>query len=264
MDIILVPSVLNLTSQLVSLTGTGSFAEREVLQSDVLWEYSIPPLNQDEFYYAGSLSDETPPVFTPLAYGLDQSNCFVRQLPGRRYSNPAFELEFKVSDPQSDVTLSAHIGSYENGDDIISQIELGGNRIIVPSLLPTTEEIFFTVSAINSNGLQTLASCQLLDSLYYDISPPLARINPIRPVSSHPSKMAALLVVFDELPLVRVEVAVGSVPGEGGEGGEDVMGWREVSVTEFVTPPTSGSVEDAYSFGRVRACVHMHVHVIHM
>ena len=61
MDLALSPTSLSLTVQLAQTTGAGEFATEEILQTDALWHYTILSFNQDEFYYRGSLTDETRP-----------------------------------------------------------------------------------------------------------------------------------------------------------------------------------------------------------
>ena len=246
MDVVLAPTTLNLTTQLIQLTGVGEFASQEVLESQTLWEYYIPPLNRDEFYYEGSLSDNSAPVFTPLPYATDQSDCFVKQLPWRQYNNPAFELEFDVYDEQSLLNVVYKVGSFEGGDDIIPDMKLGGKRVVVPHEL-LSQEIFVTVSATNLNGLHSFASC-LLPA--YDRSPPMARINPIRYLSSHPSQIEVLIALFDEIGLEDIqEIAIGSVPGENGN---DVLPWMQFDTMRIYTPPPmAGNVLNLFSFSRV-------------
>ena len=248
MDIVLAPSTLNLTTQLIQLTGAGEFADQEVLETQTLWEYSIPPLNRDEFYYEGRLADVTAPLFVPLSYAsADQSDCFVRQLPGRPYGNPAFELEFDLSEPESVLNITYRAGNLINGGNVISETELGGSRVVVPHNLLPAQEVFFTVSATNLNNLQMLASCSLH---VYDRSPPMARINPVRAVSSHPAKIRALVVLFDEFRLDTLhEIAIGTVPGGSGD---DVLPWQPFNVTQIYMPPDmAGDVLNLFSFSRV-------------
>lgn len=249
MDIVLVPSEFNLTTQLVQRTGAGQFAEQEVLQSNTVWQYSIPPLNSDEFYYKGTLSDATPPLYTPLAYPF-AADCFVRQLPNRDYNNPAFEIEFEVIDPQSVLNISYYIGTFLNGEDVLARTELGGKRIIVPHYLLPERELYFTISSRNLENVESFASCTLSGGVYYDRSPPLARINPIREVTSHPSQIAALVVLFDEYGFdAPQEIAIGLVPGESGA---DIMPWTQFDASAINTPPSIvNDVMDRFSFGRV-------------
>ena len=232
----------------MQLTGAGEFADQEILETETLWRYSIPPLNRDEFYYDGILSDVSPPQFIPLPYAeSNQSNCFVRQLPGRQYGNPAFELEYGIAERESVVNVTYRVGDLLSGENVVSETELGGNRIVVPADLLSTTELFFTVSATNRNGLRTLASCLLP---VYDHSPPTARITPIRPISSHPSMIKALVSLFDEFGFDdSLEIAIGTVPGEYGD---DVLPWQPFDVAQINVPPAEdGDVSNLFSFPRV-------------
>ena len=250
MDVILVPSTVTLASQLVQLTGAGEFADQEIRETNTLWEYSIPPFNRNEFYYRGLLTDQTPPLFTPLEYTVDQSECFVRQLPGRFFNNPAFEIEFNVTDPESLLNVSYRVGTFVNGNDILEKTELASNRIVVPDELISGEDIFFTISAENLNGDESFATCKLPGDTYYDRSPPQARIVPIRQVSSHPSMIQALVVLFDEVGFDdSQEIAIGSVPGVDGD---DVLGWRVLNASlTMIRPNENGDILNLFSFGRV-------------
>lgn len=248
MDIVLAPSSLTLTSQLFQRT-TGGLEEPELLQTNVEWEYSIPPLHRDEFYFQGTLQDLTPPVFTPLG---GQEPCFVRQLPGRPYSNPAFEVLYDVSDEQSMLSVMLGVGTYEHTYDILPSTELGGNNgLTVYDSLQPAEHLFFTVSATNQNGLSSLATCFLPGGHFYDRSPPLGRINPIGAVSSHPDTIQALVALFDEFGLTDVqEIAIGRLRGPSGT---EILPWTPFNASLISTrPPTSdGNVMELYSFGRV-------------
>ena len=85
----------------------------------------------------------------------------------------------------------------------------------------------------------------------YDRSPPLARINPIRPVSSHSHKISALFSLFDESGIdTPLHVAIGTVPGEFGN---DVMDWTTFDLSGITTPPPdNGDSLNLFSFRRVR------------
>ena len=225
-------------------------SNQEVLQNHTLWTYTIPPLSRDEFYYQGLLTDDTHPVYEPLPFATDQSGCFVRQLQGRHYSNPAFEVLFDVKDGESALNVTLSVGTYINADNIFPEVEIGGSTLTVyHDLLPATN-LFFTVSATNGNGLQSFANCFLPRGHYYDRSPPLARINPISNVSSHPSKIRALIALFDEFGFDEIqEIAIGRVPGREGS---NELPWMPFNTSLInIQPAGVGDVTELYSFGRV-------------
>lgn len=246
MDLVLSPSSLSLSSQLVQTTGAGEFLSEEILQADTLWYYEIPPLNRDEFYYRGSLIDDSPPEFKVLPYA--DSDCFVRQLPLGDFYSPIFEIEFAVSEPQGLLATSYSVGTASKTDDVIGNSEVKGGRIVVPDQLVGGKPVHVTVTATNRNGYESQATCSMR---LYDRSPALARVTPVRPVSSHPSKIAVLFSLFDEFGLdTPLQVAIGTVPGEYGN---DVMDWTNFDLSSITTPPTeSENVLDLFSFKRVR------------
>lgn len=246
MDLVLSPTSLSLTSQLAQITGAGEFVSEEILQTDTLWYYFIPSLNRDEFYYQGSLVDESPPQFTSFSYS--NSECYVRQLALGDFYNPVFEIEFNVSEPQGLMNVGFQIGSGPKRDDIIEYTNLTGSRIVIPHQLIPASPIHVTVTATNLNGDKSVAVCSMTS---YDRSPPLARISPIRPVSSHPNKISALFSLFDESGVdTAVHVAIGTVPGDFGN---DVMDWMIFDISGITTPPPdNGDYLNLFSFRRVR------------
>ena len=248
MDLVLSPTSLSLTSQLAQTTGAGEFTTEEILQTNTLWYYTIPPLNRDEFYYQGSLVDESPPEFTRLPY-YSNSDCYVRQLATNDFNRHLFEIEFDVSEPQGLSSVSYQIGSFPRGSDIIGDSDITGDRIVIPNQLIPSTPIHVTVTAVNHNGYETLATCTM--SSYYDRSPPLARITPIRSVSSHPNKISALFSLFDEFGLdTPLQVAIGTVPGDYGN---DIMDWINFNLSSITSQPEDNEDPlNLFGFNRVR------------
>ena len=250
MDIVLVPSTVNLTSQLIrrqtSGSGLGAASSDEVLETDIVWTYSIPPLRQDEFYYEGVLRDNTPPVFTPVV----QADCWVRQLPGKDYNNPAFELFVLAGDPEGRPDLKIGVGTSSDADNVMPYQDFRGDMVTLYQPLQAAVELFFTVVATNRDALQSRASCTFPGGHYYDRSPPQARVTPIRTVSSHSSQVQVLISLFDEFGLEEFQqIAVGRVPGGLGA---DVLSWTPFNVSLIQTPPVeTEQVLDQFSFGRV-------------
>ena len=234
MNLKLSPSLLNLTTGLMRQTGAGAFANFEVLDSQILWQYSVPPLQVEEYMYRGLTEDETAPSFTKLSY--DDStlapSCFVRQLPYRLYYQPAFEVEVDLQDCEDNINTTLRVGTHLDGDDVLQLHVFSGQRIIVPHSLGTGKRLFVTVEAVNSMGLQSLARCQLFT---YDTSLPMGRINPRSLISSHPFQLESLIVLFDEYGLKDVyEVAIATSPGDY----SNVMDWQEFKTSLIDTPPS--------------------------
>lgn len=243
MDLSLVPSSLSMSTRLVQQTGVGERqGEEEEVESDTLWRYSIPPVARNEYWYTGSVRDDTAPVFSSLLPNVTDSLCTVRQLPWRHYDNPAFELDFQVCDAESVSNVSLKVTAVESGAVLIQSTPLRGLKFSGPYAFPLGESIRFTLTAANSEGLSSTAFCELP---FYDQSPPLARITPRHLTSSHPSQLEALFSLFGLFELSQVqEVAVGT---RAGPQGHDVMEWKEFSADLLSTPPPGAS----FSFGRV-------------
>ena len=198
MDLILYPTSLNLTTNLIQRVGVGELATERVLETDVPWAYDIPDVHlENEFYYMGTYQDDTPPVFHSLPY-TTESHCNIRQLSDREYTNSAFEIEFDVEEAEGLSDVQLMIGSYENGDDVLSKRMLRGERLVLADSLSLDEHLIATVSATNKNGLQSFTHCVLSD---YDSSPPQARVVPFSDTTSHPSMFQVLLVLFDQYGL---------------------------------------------------------------
>ena len=228
MDLILYQSSLNLTKQLIQRSGVGSEASEEVLESDVAWSYSIPYVNlEDEFHYIGTSKDTTPPVFLTLPYKTDTS-CNIRQLHGREYSNPAFEIEFGLEDSEGLFDIQFMIGTYENGDDVLKSHLLRGNRLVKSHSLSFDENLIATILATNQNGLSSSTKCTLTN---YDSSPPQARVIPFSDTTSHPNQFQVLLVLFDQYGITDdMEIAVGTTSGIEGN---DLLNWTTLQTNRI-------------------------------
>ena len=254
MDLSLVPSSLSMSTRLVQQTGMGERqGEEEEVESDTLWRYSIPPVARNEYWYTGSASDDTAPVFSSPLPNVTDSLCTVRQLPWRHHDNPAFELDFQVCDAESVSNISLEVTAVESGAVLIQSTPLRGLRFNGPYAFPLGESIRFTLTAANSEGLSSTTSCELP---FYDQTPPLARITPRRSTSSHPSQLEALFSLFGLFELSEIqEVAVGT---RAGPQGHDIMEWKEFRADLLSTPPPGAS----FSFGRVgsQLCGHYAQH----
>ena len=233
MNLKLSPSLLNLTTALIRRTGAGAFADLEVLDSQILWQYSVPPIQTEEYMYNGLTEDNTAPNFTKLLYDDSTAtpSCFVRQLPNRLYSQPAFEIEVDLRDCEDYLNTTFRVGTHLDGDDVFQTHVFSSQRIIVPDSLETGRRLFITVETTNSMGLQSRARCQLFT---YDTSPPMARINPRSLFSSHPFQLESLVVLFDEYGLEDTyEISVATSPGDY----SNIMLWQEFNLTLINTPP---------------------------
>ena len=252
MNLKLSPSLLNLTAGLIRQTGAGAFADLQVLDSQILWQYSVPPVQQEEYMYNGVTQDETAPSFTKLSYddGISSPSCYVHQLPNRLYSQPAFEIEVDLEDCEDYLSTTFRVGTHLDGDDVFQMHLFSGQRIVVPNSLETGKRLFVTVEATNSMGLQSIARCQLYT---YDTSPPMARINPRSLFSSHPFQLESLVVLFDEYGLEDTyAISIATSPGDY----SNIMQWQEFSITLINAPPSEpASNLSLFSPPRVSYCL---------
>lgn len=238
---------MNMTTKLARITGTGAFSGEEVLDYQIQWQYSVPYINRSEYEQTGSTSDTTPPLFLSLPHHTT-TNCRVIQLAGRKFNNPAFELEYNIQESESIGYRVYQVGTYESGADVIPVTPLYGDRIVLAHPLVQGQLLYFTVSVMNSNGLTNSTVCQL--PAKYDSSPPLANVIPISTITSHSSQFEVLLTLFDESLLSIIqEISIGTIPGQ-----DDIISWRYFNTSLINTVP-DGSGLDLYSFPRVSICI---------
>ena len=62
---------------------------------------------------------------------VSDAGCHVKQLKGRDYTEPTFNLEFGVGDDCSEVELSYCVGTYIGGCDVVNNEPLGGPSTVV-------------------------------------------------------------------------------------------------------------------------------------
>ena len=236
MNLLINPTTVSLNSKLID--------NGEILDNQRHWSFSIALINQTEFSYEGNYSDPTHPLFNSPSY-YNGGMCYVKQLSGRKYSNPAFELEYSIDETESAIDISYQVGTFEVGSDVIPKTKIKGERIVVPHFLLPAQKLHFTVSATNKNSNTSIGTCALS---VYDRSLPLARITPISTFTSNPNKFIILVSLFDESPLTNVqEIALGSTSGEEGN---DIVDWQVLNTSSINTPPP-GSELGLYAFPRV-------------
>ena len=232
MDLVLSPSVLSLVARLVRQTGAGAFADLETIDSQNIWQYSVPPVHREEYAYTGITKDETVPSFTQLSYdgSVLSPSCYARQLPNRPYNAPAFEIEINLQDCEDYLSVTFEVGTHVGGSDVFPTHKFTGQRLVIPDTLDTGRRLFVTVAVTNSIGLANIARCELVT---YDTSPPMARINPRALFTSHPSQLETLIALFDEYGLIDTyEIAVATYPGEY----DNVLEWQLFDTNMIDTP----------------------------
>jgi hypothetical protein len=119
-----------------------------------------------------------------------------------------------AQDEVSEVKLFYAIGTHRGGTNVVDWTDMGGNSLMVPSKLPGGIPLYWSVKAQNSQGLSSISQCYLNT---YDSTPPDGRVEHPYKFSSHPNKIIASVVAFEDSPLVETHYkAVGFSPGQFG------------------------------------------------
>lgn len=222
MDLELVPLRLDLKA----FAELNLIIKKVVVFDSSLWTYSTPKIKQNIFEKKKRDDDPSPPDIEPLTINerrrrSGSKGCTVNQVVGRPYYDPAFSLEMHAADEVSEVKMFYAIGTHKGGTNLQDWTEMGGNTLMVPVKLPGGIPIFWSVKAKNSQGLEAITQCYLLT---YDSTLPDGRVEHAYKFSSHPSKLLAYVVVFEDSPLKdNHSKAVGFSPGKYGS---QFVGWQ--------------------------------------
>lgn len=214
MDLVLTPLRLEL-----SAFADLCVPKKITLFEKIVWHYKVAEIVKNIFDKKKKDEDPSPPDIEPLTINKRRkrsgdSGCQVEQVSGRPYYYPAFKLEMYANDEVSDVELSYAIGTHRGGTNIQEWTSMGGNMQTVPAELPGGIPLYWSVKAKNSQGLQSVAQCALKT---YDGTLPDGRVEHVYTYSSHPKKLFASVIVFDDSPLLENQYsAVGFNPGKFG------------------------------------------------
>ena len=230
MDLLLTPIRLDLKA----------FAELNLLFTTVtvfegtLWKYKAPTIHKNIFTKHKRDDDKSPPDIQPNTLNMRKKReghrgCVVQQIPGRPYHDTAFKLEMSAEDPVSDVKLSYAVGTHMGGTDLINWTEMGGTSLLVPAKLPGGVPIYWTVKAKNSQGLEATTQCFLNT---YDNTLPDGRVEHSYRFSSHPTKLIASVIAFEDSPLVNKHYK--AVGYSAGKFGSQFIGWQELRLDHSV------------------------------
>ena len=230
MDLILTPIRLDLKA----------FAELKLIFTTVtvfegsLWHYKAPTIHKNIFTKHKRDEDNSPPDIQPNTLNMRKKReghrgCIVEQVSGRPYNDPAFKLEMYAQDPVSDVKLSYAVGTHRGGTNIIDWTEMGGASLLVPAKLPGGIPLYWTVKAKNSQGLEATAQCALNT---FDSTLPDGRVEHSYKFISHPSKLVASVIVFEDSPLVDTHYK--AVGYSAGKFGSQFIDWQELRLDHSV------------------------------
>lgn len=154
-----------------------------------------------------------------------EEGCSVHQVLGRSHKDTAFMLEMNAQDPTSDVKMSYATGTHRGGTNVQDWTDIGGFSILQPTELPGGIPLYWTMKARNSEGLEATAQCYLNT---FDSTLPDGRVEHAYKYSSHPNKLIASVVVFEDSPLAETHYkAVGYCRGEFGS---QFVDWQPMSL----------------------------------
>ena len=202
-----------------------------------IWKYAMATINKNIFNKHTLDKDVSPPQISPYVFKMKDKmkreepheGCTVEQVLGRQYYDTAFQIEMNAQDPTSEVKISYAIGTHKGGTNVVDWTEIGGFQLLEPARLPGGRPLYWTMKAKNSQGLEAVAQCSLNT---YDSTVPDGRVEHAYKFSSHPHKLIAAVVVFEDSPLVDTHYkAVGYSPGEFGS---QFVDWQEINLDHSV------------------------------
>ena len=230
MDLILTPVRL----ELKAFAEVFLLIKRVTVFEGTLWTYRAPTIKRNIFTKRKRDEDRSPPDIQPSTLNVRKKReghrgCIVQQIPGREYYDTAFKLEMYAQDPVSDVKLSYAVGTNRGGTDVIGWTEMGGSSLLLPAKLPGGVPLYWTVKAKNSQGLEATTQCSLNT---YDGTLPDGRVEHSYKFSSHPSKLIASVIAFDDSPLADTHYK--AVGYSAGQFGSQFIDWQEINLDHSV------------------------------
>ena len=188
-----------------------------------LWHWRADALRHRIFEKVKTKNDDSPPRFPSCSAiyseqedtpSVASDTCIVKQLKGRHHVDTAFSLEVSAVDDSSDLVVQYSVGRHPGGQDVKDWTQIRGPSQMVPASLPNGIPLYWTVRVKNSQGLTSNAHCKLET---YDNTLPDGRVQESYPYTSHPNKIGATVVVFEDSPLLTVHnISLGYSPGQYG------------------------------------------------
>ncbi|XP_070573688.1 uncharacterized protein [Ptychodera flava] len=163
---------------------------------------------------------------------MHERGCYVKQIEGRDYTDPAFELTLAVEDDRSEVEMTFCVGTFKGGCDIMRNEPMGGPSVIVAKILRGGVPLYFTVTAVNSAKASTKTVCQIST---YDSTLPAGRVTPDFLSTSHPNILRASSLALDDSPILHRQEAIGF--------GESIFGDQVFPWTDFDLDKNAHEVE---------------------
>ncbi|XP_045189288.2 uncharacterized protein LOC123546793 [Mercenaria mercenaria] len=209
-----------------------------------IWRYKTPSISFNIFDKRKQEEDKSKPELMPSTINKRERRegvrgCIVEQIPGRPYYDTAFRLELYAQDEKSMVKLFYTVGTHAGGTNVVDWTGMGGSSLLVPTKLPGGVPLYWTVKARNSQGLEAVSQC-FLDT--FDNTLPDGRVEHAYTFSSHPNKLVASVIAFEDSLLVETHYkAVGYSPGQFGS---QFVDWQELYLDHSsVRPDVSGPLK---------------------
>ncbi|KAK3092476.1 hypothetical protein FSP39_003379 [Pinctada imbricata] len=202
---------------------------RITLFDAVIWQFATPTVHARILSFGNEGHDQSPPIFDDNGKMVSSrrrkksvsSGCELYQVPGRNPSDTAFKLRATVSDDITEAKLFFAIGTSQGATNVIGWTDMGGSLLVYAVDLPNSVPLYWTLKAVNNQGLETYTDC-LLNT--YDNTVPDGRVDPSYIYSSHPDTLSGTVIAFDDSALMNKHlVALGYSPGAYGN---EVVGWR--------------------------------------
>ncbi|KAL4222206.1 hypothetical protein ACF0H5_018244 [Mactra antiquata] len=240
MDLVLTP----LRLKLKAFAELNLIFKRVTVYEGCLWQYAVPKIVKNIFHKKKQKDDPSPPNIMPATENERRKRsgtrgCIVKQIPNRPYYDPAFSIEMHAQDDTSEIKLFYAIGTHRGGTNLHDWTQMGGSSLMVPERLPGGVPIYWSVKAKNSQGQEVISQCSL-DT--YDSTLPDGRVEHSFKFSSHPNKLIASVVAFEDSPLVETHYkAIGFSPGQYGS---QFVDWQELNLDHSATRiETTGSLK---------------------
>ncbi|XP_052806226.1 uncharacterized protein LOC128235445 [Mya arenaria] len=201
-----------------------------------IWIYEMPKITKRVVDESTKEKDASPPIFSPVVSKTNSrtaratTECVLRQIVNRDYTEPAFEISVQAADDKSNVEFFLDVGSFPGGNDIVSNMQLGGSETVVKTEsneFPSGVPLYFIMFAENSAGSRSFINCQLST---YDSTPPTGRLNVEFTSTSNPNIIRATILVHDDSVISETFVAIGFGQGQYGD---QLLSWEHLKLKEI-------------------------------
>ncbi|XP_062598765.1 uncharacterized protein LOC134260192, partial [Saccostrea cucullata] len=224
------------------------FWEKKIFDQNI-WTFKLFPYHATVFRYTKqngkpSIIDGSSSSFSYFKQGRRikrgvTDGCNVYQVPRRDSTNTAFILSTGLSSSLGELSLTYAIGTTPGGTDALGWSKLTKPGLLAPLPLPNGIPLFWSVKGTTTDHQSRTTQCTLKT---YDNTPPDGRMDVQYDYTSHPHKIGAKIVVFDDSPLmINHTYAIGL---SNGYNGNQFLDWSLFNFSKVAT-----KAKDVGSFG---------------